>query len=107
MTISAEDADLALAKVRQGLWVLEQQFQQLQAQLNAPSVHTLSPAPQMNFQGNGQQAFILASDAQKNLIMKLCSQLDCQLPDLDQMGKSEASEWIERHLELRKELLGR
>lgn len=106
MTITAEEADQALSKVRQNLWILEQRVQQLQTQLCASPTGGAANAPPTGSQGSGQRAFVPASDAQKELIMKLCSQLDCQLPNMQRMSKSEASEWIERHLELRKELLG-
>ena len=101
MVISAEEADQALSKVRQGLWILEQRFQQLEAQLK--TVQSQAPAASAPLQGSTR---VLASEAQSALIMRLCGQLDCQLPDLGRMSKQDASEWIERHLNQRKELLG-
>jgi hypothetical protein len=101
MVISAEEADQALSKVRQGLWILEQRFQQLQAELKTVQ----APAPVVSAPQQGSTR-VLASEAQRALIMRVCGQLDCQLPDLDRTSKQDASEWIERHLHQRKELLG-
>lgn len=108
--ISAEEADQALSKVRQNLWLLELRVQQLQALMEGfnsrvPPQAQATPAISGSVP-NVRPSLALVTSAQSGLIESLCKKLECQLPDLGRMSKGEASKWIERHLALRKELYG-